>query len=44
MKREFLNRVVKFGIVRTKRHVYKRIFENGLIKVIREDGIVLACY
>lgn len=44
MKREFLNRVVRFGIVCTKKHIYKRIFENGLIKVIREDGIVCAVY
>ena len=44
MKREFLRKVVNLGMVCTRKHVYKRIFENGLIKVIREDGIILACY
>lgn len=44
MTREFLQKVLTNGVVCTRKHVYKRIFENGLIKVIREDGIVLACY
>ena len=44
MKREFLQKVVKSGIVCTRKHVYKRIFEHGFLKVIREDGIVLAVY
>lgn len=44
MKREFLRKVVSTGLVCTHKHVYKRIFEHGLIKVIREDGVVLACY
>ena len=44
MKRDFLKKVVTNGIVRTRKHIYKRIFQNGLIKVIREDGYVLAVY
>jgi len=44
MTREFFNKVLNAGIIRTRKHVYKRILENGLIKIIRDDGIVLACY
>lgn len=44
MKREFLRKVVDLGVVYTRKHVYKRIFENGLIKVIRDNSEVMAIY
>ena len=44
MRREFLRKVVNLGVVYTRKHAYKRIFERGLIKVIRDDVEVVAVY
>lgn len=44
MRREFLRKVVNLGMVCTRKHVYKRIFENGLIKVIRDNSEIVAVY
>lgn len=42
MTREFLNKVFVVGIVKTRKHAYMYIRENGLRKVVRDDGIVCA--
>ncbi len=44
MTREFFAKVLKAGIVETRRHIYRRIAAGNLIKIIRDDGIVCAVY
>lgn len=44
MTRAFFAKVIRNGIVETRKHVYKRIMENGLIKIIRDNVEVVAVY
>lgn len=44
MTREFFQKVVKLGEYCTRKHAYKRIFENGLVKIIRDGVEVVAVY
>ena len=44
MTREFFARVLNLGHVKTRKYEYKRIASNGLVKIVRNDGIVCAVY
>ena len=44
MTRDFFNKVLTNGVVCTRKHVYKRIMENGLIKIIRDNSEIMAVY
>lgn len=44
MTREFLEKVCRFGLVKTRKHYYKRIFTTNYIKIIRDNNYVVAVY
>ena len=44
MTREFLEKVCKLGLVKTRRHYYKRIITANYIKVIRDNNYVCAVW
>ena len=44
MTREFFAKVRKCGKVKTRKHEYKCIRENALVKILRDEGFVCAVY
>lgn len=44
MTRVFFEKVRKYGKVKTRKHEYKCIRENMLVKILRDDGFVCAVY
>ena len=44
LTREFFAKVRKCGMIKTRRHEYKCIRENMLVKIIRDDGMICAVY
>ena len=44
MTREFFAKVLRLGTVNTRKHIYKRIMENGLVKIIRDNAEIVAVY
>lgn len=42
--REFFAKVRKRGMVKTRKHEYKCIRENMLVKILRDDCYVCAVY
>lgn len=44
MTRQFFARIMQAGIVKTRKHIYKRVNSNDLIKIVRDDGRICAVY
>ena len=44
MTREFFARVLNLGHVKTRKHEYKCIASNGLVKIVRNDNVICAVY
>ena len=44
MTREFFRKVLAMGKYSTRKHEYKVIRHNGLVKIIRDNSIIVAVY